>query len=104
MKRYSPNLVIEAKKLYSEGKYAECLLLATEAYEKAKLDAKDAWDELINQPPTGLAAMTKSWDTTTQKYVEYYKYIQVHNWEDDIPSAAENLIEKVKKKLESTNT
>ncbi len=99
MKHYSPSLCEEAKKLYSEGKYQECLVVALDAYEKARLDAEEEWKDLFENPPSGLASMTEMWDTTTQRYLPYQTYIKTHNWEDDIPPAPLNIAEKAKKKL-----
>ncbi len=99
MNHYSPALCEEAEKLYTEGKYSECLQLALDAHERAGLDAQEKWQELVKNPPSLLASMTKMWDTTTQKYLKYEDYIKSHNWEDDIPSAPLRIAQKAKKKL-----
>ncbi len=99
MKRYSPSLCEKAEKLYSEGKYSECLEVALDAHEKAKLDAQEEWRELIKGPPSKLAGMTKMWDTTTQQNLNYDEYIKCHNWEDDYPPGPLRIAEKARKKL-----
>jgi len=100
MKRYTPSLCEKAEKLYSEGKYSECLEVALDSHEKAKLDAQEEWQALIKTPPSGLASQTKMWDTTSQKYLGYDEYIKSHNWEDNIPPAPLRIAEKARKKLE----
>ena len=99
MGRYYPELCIEAEALYKQGKYEECLKVSLNAHEKAKLDAQDEWQELIKNPPSGLASLTKMWDTTSQRYLGYKEYIKSHYWEDDIPPAPMRLAEKARKKL-----
>lgn len=99
MKRYFPSLCENAEKLYSKGKYSECLEVALDAHEKAKLDAQEEWRELIKGPPSKLASMTKMWDTTTRQYLNYKDYIKSHNWEDDVPPAPFRIAEKARKKL-----
>lgn len=95
--RYSPHLCIEAEILFSEGKYSECLQKALEAHEKARQDEYEKWQEFINNPPSELARLTKMWDTTTQKYLNYEDYKKYHNWEDDIPPAPLKIATKAKK-------
>lgn len=85
MKQYSPLLSLKAEELYFQGNYSECVKLALEAYSKAKNDCEQEWNEMLKGPPTELAKLTVMWDTTTQKSLRYDEYLQVHNWEDDIP-------------------
>lgn len=92
-------MCVDAEALYKEGKYEACLKLALEAHEKAKVDVIENWQEMQKGPPTPLAALTKMWDTTTQKYMTYDAFLKSHNWEDDIPPAAMRIAEKAKKKL-----
>ncbi len=99
MKHYSPFLCTLSEKLYSEGKYSECLEVALGAHERAKIDAQEEWRELIKGPPSKLASMTKMWDTTTQQNLKYDEYIKCHNWEDDIPPGPLVIAEKARKKL-----
>ncbi|MDO8621521.1 MAG: hypothetical protein Q7R31_04565 [Candidatus Levybacteria bacterium] len=98
-KHYSPSLCALSEKLYSEGKYSECLEVALDAHERAKLDAQEEWRELIKGPPSKLASMTKMWDTTTQQNLKYDEYIKCHNWEDDILPGPLGIAEKARKKL-----
>lgn len=99
MRRYNPELCLEAEVLYKQGKYKECLQVSLDAHEKAKLDAQEEWQELIKKPPSVLASQTKMWDTTSQRYLNYEEYIKSHNWEDDIPPAAMRMVEKARKQL-----
>ncbi len=99
MKHYSPFLCALSEKLYSEGKYSECLEVSLDAHERAKLDAQEEWRELTKYPPSKLASMTKMWDTTTQQYLKYDEYIKRHNWEDDIPPGPLEIAKKARKKL-----
>lgn len=86
MKKYDPQLSINAENLYKRGELDKALSLALEAHELTKQEALDQWNELKNNP-SPLAKLTKVWDSTTQKYVSYDEFIKIHNWEDDIAPA-----------------
>lgn len=86
MKKYDPQLSIDAENLYKRGELDNALSLALNAHELAKQEALDRWNELKNNP-SPLAKLTKVWDSTNQKYVSYDEFIKIHNWEDDIAPA-----------------
>ncbi len=86
MKKYDPQLSIDAENLCKRGELDKALSLALNAHELAKQEALDRWNELKNNP-SPLAKLTKVWDSTSQKHVNYNEFIKIHNWEDDIAPA-----------------
>lgn len=87
MKHYDPTMCEDAERLYSEGRYSDCVVLALNAYQLARSDAEDNWKEMLKGPLSELAALTLMWDTTTQRNLRYDDYLKFHNWEDDISPA-----------------
>jgi len=86
MKKYNPQLCIDAENLYKQGQLDEALNLALEAHELAKQEALVRWNFTRNNS-SPLAMQTKVWDSTTQKYVSYAEFLKIHRWEDDIAPA-----------------
>lgn len=91
---YDPEMCVEAENLFKQRKLSEALELALKARDLAIDEARQRWSAALNET-SALAKLTKSWDSTTQQYVDYETYLKVHNWEDDIAPAPSRIVAKI---------
>ncbi|RJR29184.1 hypothetical protein C4564_02485 [Candidatus Microgenomates bacterium] len=90
MKKYDPQLCLDAEILYKKGEFDDALQIALEACKLAEAEAHDRWEE-TKKISTPLSQMTKVWDTTSQKYVSHSEFLQSHSWKDDIAPGPFNI-------------
>lgn len=86
MRKYDPQLCVDAENLYNQGQFDKALSLALEVHELARREAFERWDS-TKRNSSPLAKQTKVWDSTNQKYVNHTEFIRMHNWKDDIAPA-----------------
>ena len=84
---YEPCLCAYADLFYKKGDYQKCIEVAETIQNRAVAHAEQEWNKMVRGEVSDLAKQTKTWDTTTQRYLEYKDYIKLHNWRDDAPPA-----------------